>query len=56
MVIGHMVHLTYLQGLVGIDLTVSEIERTSLKIVVFYLINGGRFNVGLSNYEVMALK
>ena len=53
MVIDIEVHLTYMQGLVGIDLTASELEMTLLKIVVFCLINGGCFDVVLDNYEVM---
>ena len=53
MVIDIEVHLIYMQGLVGIDLTASELEMTLLKIVVFCLINGGCFDVVLDNYEVM---
>ena len=41
MVIDIDVHLTYMQGLVGIELTASELKRTLIKNVIFYLINGG---------------
>ena len=51
MVIDIEVHLTYMQGLVGIDLTASELEMTLLKIVVFCLINGGHFDIGLNKSE-----
>ena len=54
MLISYILWLLNMQGLVGIGLTASELQRTLLKSGIFRLINRGHFGIVLNKSETTA--